>query len=173
MAVKKQQHEHNLRNPAKKTDYVKWSNTYSVGIRELDNQHKKLLNFVNELFNHISDDEADESAHFKEVIDEVVDYVKVHFATEEKIMRAINFPGYAEHKKAHEAFVLSILKTVRDFENGKRLVLINFTNFLRNWILSHIAIIDVKYSNYLKRMANRKTGSNVLTFFISVFCRLR
>jgi hemerythrin len=132
-----------------------------MGIKLIDDQHKGLLELVNELFNHSTGNEAEERAYFKEVIGQAVDYVKVHFATEEKYMLATKFPGYEEHKKTHNDFVLAVVKSVKDFETGKRLVLVNFSRFLKDWVLGHIAVMDVKYSEYFRKIASRKTNGKL------------
>jgi hemerythrin len=142
-------------------EHVKWSKTYSMGIKLIDDQHKGLLELVNELFSHSTGDEAAERAYFKVVIGQAVDYVKVHFATEEKYMLATKFPGYEEHKKKHEDFILTVVKSVKDFESGKRLVLVNFSRFLKDWILGHIAVMDVKYSEYFKKIASLKADGKL------------
>jgi hemerythrin len=142
-------------------EHVKWSNTYSMGIKIIDDQHKGLLELVNELFNHSTGNEADERAYFKIVIGQAVDYVKVHFATEEKYMLATQFPDYEEHKKTHNDFVLAVVKSVKDYEAGKRLVLVNFSRFLKDWVLGHVAVMDMKYSEYYKKIATRKADGKL------------
>jgi hemerythrin len=132
-----------------------------MGIKIIDDQHKGLLELVNELFNHSTGNEADEREYFKEVIEQAVDYVKVHFSTEEKYMLATKFPGYEEHKKVHKDFVLEVVKSVKDFESGKRLVLVNFSRFLKDWVLGHVAVMDVKYSEYFKKIATRKADGKL------------
>ncbi|MDR1107237.1 MAG: bacteriohemerythrin [Treponema sp.] len=144
-----------------KSELVKWSATYSVGIKLIDDQHKGLLNLVNDLFNHVSSDEATERAYFQKVIQTAVNYVKVHFATEEKIMLATKFPGYAEHKKAHDTFVLTVVDNIRDFEAGKKFTLAGFTRFLKDWVLTHIAIMDKQYFTYFKNIATRKSDGRL------------
>jgi hemerythrin len=138
-----------------KVEHVKWSNSYSLGIKVIDDQHKGLLEFVNELYNHATGNEADERMYFSMVIHQAVDYIKVHFASEEKILTATKYPGYKEHKKCHDDFTLTVIKSVKDFEAGKRLVLITFSRFLRDWILSHIAVVDRKYAEYFRQIATR------------------
>ncbi|MDR0442409.1 MAG: bacteriohemerythrin [Treponema sp.] len=152
---------HHIHHPHHKAQHVKWSDSYSMGIKLIDDQHKGLLEFVNELFNHASGNEAEERVFFKTVIGQAVDYIKVHFATEEKYMLATKFPGYAEHKKTHEEFVLTVVQSVKDFESGKRLVLTNFAKFLKDWVLSHVAVMDVKYSHYFKKIATRKDNGKL------------
>ena len=151
----------NLYQSAQTIVYVRWNPSYSLGIKQIDDQHKRLLGFVNDLYNHALDDETDKREFFKAIIGQVVDYIKKHFAIEEKVMLATQFPGYYIHKMAHEEFVLTVVKTVKDFEAGKRLVLTNFSNYLRNWILSHIAIVDVKYCDYIKKIAARNTDGKL------------
>lgn len=144
-----------------KSELVKWSGTFSVGIKLIDDQHKELLNLVNDLFNHVSGNEASERAYFQKVIQIAVNYVKVHFATEEKIMLATKFPGYQEHKKAHDTFVLTVVDNIRDFQEGKKFSLAGFTKFLKEWVLTHIAIMDKQYFTYFKRIATRKADGKL------------
>jgi len=137
-------------------ELVKWSNNLSCGVKLIDDQHKGLVDLVNEMFNHINGNEVQERNYFNRVIQEAVKYVKVHFATEEKIMVATNFSGYAQHKKEHDNFVMTVVKNVKDYEAGKRFTLITFTRFLKEWILSHIAVMDKQYFEYFKSIASRK-----------------
>ena len=143
------------------TELVKWSSTFSVGIKLIDDQHKGLLDLVNEMYNHISGNEAAEQRYFETVIQEAIKYVKIHFATEEKIMLATKFQGYAEHKRAHDAFSLTVVNTIRDYEAGKKTALAAFTKFLKEWILTHIAIMDKQYFNYFRKIASRKEDGSL------------
>jgi hemerythrin len=143
------------------TNLINWSPTFSVGIRLIDNQHRELLNLTNDLFKHCVGDEQAERAYFQKVIQEAVNYVKVHFATEETIMIKTRFEGYREHKREHDAFVLTVLDQVKDFNGGKKFNLINFTKFLKEWVLTHIAVSDKLYFEYFKRIATRKANGKL------------
>ena len=146
---------------SKKDNHVTWSDNYSMGIKIIDDQHKGLLDFVNELFNHSSGREDEERAYFKDVIQVVVSYIKSHFATEEKYMLTTKFPGYIQHKKVHDDFILTVVKSIKDFEAGKRLVLEKFAYFLKDWVLSHVAGQDVLYAQYFKKIATRKADGKL------------
>jgi len=143
------------RSHSKSNKHVSWFDHYSMGIKLIDDQHKGLINFVNDLFNHSTGKEDEERAYFKDVIQIAVSYAKNHFATEEKYMLATKYQNYAEHKKVHDKFILTIIKTVKDFESGKRLVLERFAYFLKEWILSHVAGMDILYAQYFKKIASR------------------
>jgi len=141
--------------------HVVWSNSYSLGIKVIDDQHKGLLDLVNDLFSHATGNEYEERIYFKEVIQEAVQYVKTHFTTEEKILIAGKFPEYAGHKKAHDEFVLTVIQTAKDYEAGKRYTLEKFAYFLKDWILSHIAVMDTQYVQYFKKIAALKTDGSL------------
>jgi hemerythrin len=155
------QSNHHIHQAHHKVEHVKWSNSYSMGIKLIDDQHKGLLELVNELFNHSTGNEDAERLYFKVVIGQAVDYIKIHFATEEKYMLATKFPGYEEHKKAHNDFVLTVVNSAKSFEAGKRLVLCNFSRFLRDWVLGHIGVMDVRYSEYFRKIATRKADGKL------------
>jgi len=76
-------------------------------------------------------------------------------------MIATKYPGYPEQKKAHDEFTLKVVNSVRDFEAGKRLVLVKLANFLKEWLLSHIAIMDIQYADYFKGIATRKADGKL------------
>jgi len=139
-----------------KNELITWSSKFECGIKLIDNQHKELVELVNEMFNHVTGNDLQEHNYFNRVINDAVSYVKTHFATEEKLMLATKFDGYAEHKKEHDTFVLAVVENINDYKAGKRLTLSTFTRFLKDWVLSHIALVDKKYFEYFKKVATRK-----------------
>jgi hemerythrin len=145
----------------KSVEIVTWSDRLSCGIKLIDDQHKGLVELVNDMFNHATGNSIQEHDYFNIVIQEVVKYVKVHFATEEKIMIATNFSGYTEHKKAHDGFILAVVENINDYKAGKRLTLSAFTKFLKDWVLSHIAMMDKQYFEYFKKIATRKADGKL------------
>ena len=138
------------------SELITWNSTFSCGIKLIDDQHRVLVGLVNDMFNHVSGNDEQEDAYFDKVIKEVVTYIKVHFATEEKIMLYTRFAGYAEHKKEHDNFVLAVIKNIQSYIAKERFTLLSFTKFLKDWILSHIAIMDKQYFEYIKKIATRK-----------------
>jgi len=152
------------------TNLVTWSSTFSVGVRTIDEQHKGLLDLVNDMYNHVVGDDAAERAYFKQVIHKAIDYVKVHFSTEEKILKAVKFQGFAEHKRAHDSFILKVVDNVRDYEDGKKGTLVSFTHFLKDWILTHIAVMDKQYFDFFKQIATRKDDGRLSITAADIAC---
>ena len=144
-----------------KSELVSWSSTFAVGIKLIDDQHKGLLDLVNDMFNHVIGNEAEERVYFYNVIQKAIQYIKIHFATEEKIMIATKYAGYREHKRTHDSFIVTVINSQRDFEAGKRFSLTTITKFFKEWILTHIAIMDRQYFRYLRKIASRKTNGKL------------
>ena len=141
---------------AKESELLVWSATYACGIKVIDDQHKHLFDVVNDMFTHVTGNEAEERIYLNDILQKAVKYIRVHFGTEEKIMATTKFSGLAEHKKAHENFILTVADNLKNLASGKRLTLIFFSRFLKNWILSHVAVMDKQYFDHLRMIATRK-----------------
>ncbi len=90
---------------------VHWEESYKIGIKEIDAQHKKLFDLVNKLY------DLEDNANIKEEIREILyafrDYTIVHFKNEEKYMKSIAYPALNEHKKIHEHIIDSLAQVIR------------------------------------------------------------
>ncbi|MDR0569552.1 MAG: bacteriohemerythrin [Spirochaetaceae bacterium] len=132
--------------------FIKWEERYAVGIALIDEQHKQLIDLTNALYAACRQGEAVARMHFGDALRSAVDYVAFHFSTEEQIMERIRYPDFLAHKREHENFVKKVLKDKKDFEEGKSFVSHGFVRFLRDWILSHIAVSDKLFVDYIMRL---------------------
>jgi hemerythrin len=132
-----------------KSVFIEWDQRYSVGIPKIDDQHKELVRLTNELYDSCMLDDEAMTAQFKSTLSSLVHYVTEHFGAEERLLQRVGYPHYAEHKKEHESFVKKMLDDMKLFRDGKAFVPNNFVRFLRDWTLSHIAVSDKQYSEFL------------------------
>ena len=138
---------------------VVWQNSFSVGMKLIDEQHQELIKFTNRLFASCmqGQERSRSKSIFLDIIHECVDYVGYHFGTEEKVMERVNYPDYKEHKKEHTEFVREVFNQVEEFNSRKRNASLAFVYFLRDWVLHHIAVSDKKMGDYILGM--QKSGA--------------
>ena len=138
-----------------KVELIKWVPSFCSGIKKVDDQHKELVNLINNMFNHSSGDAKKEREYFTSIVHQLIEYVKLHFQTEEKLMIATKFPDYHEHKAEHDSFTLHVISVVKNYTGNNRLTLLDITKFLKDWVLSHVAVMDQKYFVYFRKIAVR------------------
>lgn len=129
--------------------YFIWDDKYSVGVKEIDAQHKKLVDLVNELHEAMKQGKGKEM--LSKVLDSLINYTASHFATEEKYMTKFNYPQYPTHKAEHEKLVKKVLSLQSDFNTGKAVLTLDIMNFLKDWLVNHIQGTDKKYGPFLNQ----------------------
>jgi hemerythrin-like metal-binding protein len=120
--------------------FFAWKETMSVGSQIIDRDHRKLVNYLNEMH------EAMMAGHGKDIVGQILEklvaYTKEHFAREEIVWKAGHYAKFAQHKKEHE----DLLKTVTDFhakyKAGTSSLSVDVMNFLRDWLKNHIIKSD-------------------------------
>lgn len=125
-----------------------WNDSLSTGIREVDEQHKKLLAMINDL--GIAMKERKTAAELGRVISGLKDYTVRHFTLEEVYFRQHGYPDAAAHVAEHRDFVEKVEGYNRDLKEGKLFLGLEVMNFLSDWLIKHIKGSDQRYAPYLK-----------------------
>ncbi len=84
-------------------EIIEWSSQYSLGLDEIDEQHKSLLDLINRIWKSIVY-RCDQKIIFS-LVEELEKYTLAHFAAEETFMRVTGYPDFDAHKKEHHKFV--------------------------------------------------------------------
>ncbi len=126
---------------------IHWRNTYSLGIGLIDEQHKKLLEILNELY------EAHKIGTGKDLVnsslEKLVEYTCYHFQAEEDMLRENNYPNLQDHIEEHNEFKKKITGFLDDSSKGNLLLSIKTIDYLKDWTINHILGTDKEYSDYL------------------------
>ena len=121
-----------------------WNNKYSVGVSVIDEQHKPIIDLLNELHKSI------ESIDIKSVAKRSLEYTKTHFAFEEELMSRYKYDLLTEHKGQHDRFINMILAFINNIESNSAKV--NARMVLVRWFIDHITsnAMDKKLGVFLK-----------------------
>jgi hemerythrin len=125
---------------------IKWKAEYSVGNDLLDRQHHKIIDLLNYLHSAIR---QKESISASSILLELIHYTRTHFADEESLMEKNSFPDCHSHKIAHERLIQKTRK-INELKNSvSGDISLDLFQFLKQWWLSHILEVDMKYKGYL------------------------
>jgi hemerythrin len=126
---------------------MQWSTSLSVHVAEIDAQHQRLVEMINDL------NEAMKEGRGREIIGRIVDglisYTATHFATEEEYFSRFGYPGSAAHALEHRAFVNRVAEFRQGFEEGRLGLSVSVMNFLGTWLREHILGSDKEYVPFL------------------------
>lgn len=126
--------------------YIEWNNSYSVKIMEIDNQHKKLVQMINELHEAMSKGKSKDI--LSPLLDNLASYTIEHFSLEEYYMDKFQYNNASIHKKEHLDFISKVKTYQENLKDGKFLLSVQIMNFLRDWLLNHIMGTDQKYAQF-------------------------
>jgi len=124
-----------------------WGPMLAVGVKEIDDQHQKLVQMANELNDAMRDGQGREA--LGKILKELVRYTSYHFATEERLMDQHKYAQSAEHKKQHKDLVHTVTELVAKFEKGDAALSTEVMNFLREWLMKHILNTDKAFAKDL------------------------
>ncbi len=126
---------------------IQWSETYSVGVPALDEDHKRLIDIINRADAAYAERESADS-----IINELEDYARYHFAREEDLLVEAGYAELAEHKREHSDFIAwldAVQKTSRYAPEANFDIAKTAGDFLKDWLITHILATDMKYKRTL------------------------
>ena len=149
---------------------MKWLPEYNTGIDVIDDQHKRILDYINELQ---SVDVISDRARIKEILDNIIDYTQSHFTFEESLQEEANYKYRVPHKRVHDLFIKRIEGYRKNFEDGKSIEN-ELSEVLAKWLINHIQHDDADYVGAVKHNMmgiihenEKKKGKNWFQRFFS------
>ena len=125
--------------------FMKWDDSFSVNIREIDLQHQKLIGMINEFYEHVG---KNSGQAFRTLLDSLVEYTEYHFSTEEKYFKRYKYPEASSHLEMHNIFTEKVLDVRDRLNQGEFVISLGITTFLRDWLTHHIKETDKGYSKF-------------------------
>lgn len=124
-----------------------WDNGLSVHVKEIDEDHRRLVDLFN-IFGHAVA-EGDARNYIEAVLEELISLTVWHFRHEERLMLKHGYEGLAEHKAEHAQLIESVRALQQKFLQGSGPLASEDIEFLEHWLTEHIYVADMQMGSYL------------------------
>jgi len=134
--------------------YMEWTHDLESGIPVIDAQHKRIIDFINELADACLSGNPNET---RQVMDGLLDYTVTHFEFEESLQEKAGYPFLKAHRRVHEIFMKKVAEIRSRSAQGEN-VAQELLNLLNGWLISHIKGEDRDYIESVKTITG--SGNN-------------
>jgi len=124
--------------------YWAWDSSLETGIETIDNQHRQIIGYINDLYTAHKGGNTDQ---ITKVLMGLLNYTATHFTFEEKLLEKIGYPLTDSHKKIHANFISDVDDYVERHVNGED-ICIPLLADLKLWLDNHIRVDDAEYTPY-------------------------
>jgi len=127
-----------------------WGRVLSVGVDEIDEDHRKLVNIFNILKHSVMERESPD--YLAAVLEELLNCTVWHFSHEERLMLKYRYEGIDEHKADHQELIKSAKELQREILQADKPLADEHIEFLERWLTEHILTADMRLGSYLSQM---------------------
>lgn len=129
---------------------MEWNESFVLGIEEIDEQHKMIVEHFKMLSDAVRD--AREQEVLADMAKFMVEYAQFHFKTEERYMKQFAYPDMAEQISEHEQFSRDAIDLQSKISGGgnTHVLAVELTGKMFRWVFQHIRDHDRKMAQYIK-----------------------
>lgn len=126
---------------------ISWREEFSIGVKEIDEQHMKLFEIANRAYELLKDEWRDDKYDgIVRILDELKEYTVYHFRFEEAYQMSIKYPKFLSHKIMHDDFIEKINSVdLEKVDENQGQYLLEILDFVVKWIQEHILGQDKKF----------------------------
>lgn len=125
---------------------IVWDEGFSVGVSEMDRQHRRIIDLINSLIEK-QDIEVD-SEIISDILAKMLEYAHEHFRREEQYMLESGYPDYSRQREEHNEFRKRTPSFSIDVIRGKATIPKDILIYLKEWWVNHILNADMKYKDF-------------------------
>jgi hemerythrin-like metal-binding protein/PAS domain S-box-containing protein len=126
--------------------WVTWLPEFMTGHPLLDLQHQKLIQAHNRMVRAATAEGGEASA--SKALDQLVDLVRSHFATEERLMAETAYPNLREHQGVHAHLLQQAQDLARKIQKGEASFTPAVLYFLEDWTTCHLRMEDAELARH-------------------------
>ncbi|MCW7755314.1 bacteriohemerythrin [Desulfobotulus sp. H1] len=125
-----------------------WDDSLNVRVQNIDEQKRKIVEHINKIY--VKHMEKAEPRVLFDLINELGEGLRIHFALEEKIMQQQGYPELVDHRKLHKLFIRKTLNIRRALADSPENVKAESLAYLGEWFLNHIRTDDQRFAPYAR-----------------------
>lgn len=133
---------------------LEWSEEFSVGVEQMDEEHIALFAIFNDICAAV--EEGRPSKETEALLRILLNQTREHFASEERLLASSGFPGFTEHADHHRQLNTLLNKYIQHFDRRDAGGAENLLSFLRQWLTGHIRHEDQSYGAWLNSQPSLK-----------------
>ena len=126
---------------------IKWDDSYSVGIKVIDKQHKHFVGLLNDLYECL---ELNKTSKIPDIIKDLTSYAENHFKMEEEYFEKFHYVDAEVHKAAHD-LMREKVKAFNNRHDDPKALGFDVLYFMEKWLLIHFKSMDKKYVETFKQ----------------------
>lgn len=128
---------------------IVWNASLMTGVEVIDEQHKILVNMINEASDRLSEQSGREV--LEQIVLDLMGYALYHFDTEEELMIENQYDELAKNQHFHEhrTFSTTVSELQQDIRQGKLISREDILTFLNHWLINHILHTDQQLGQFL------------------------
>jgi len=120
-----------------------WKEEYSIGLKTIDEQHKKFIVLLNDLSQALLQKDSKET--LTQIFNGLEEYGKQHLAFEEECFKKFDYSGESDHSIEHQTFRERVKRLKQELQNGDELLAVKTLDFMESWLIEHILVSDAAY----------------------------
>lgn len=124
-----------------------WKKEYSVYVEAIDDQHKQLVEILNELIDGMMNGKTKDI--LEPILNKLIEYTVQHFKDEEEYFDKIDYPQKDEHIEEHRKLIADVEKFKDEYTAGKIGITIELMRYLKEWLINHISGTDKELGKLL------------------------
>lgn len=117
---------------------VEWRDGFKIGVNQVDAEHRHLFVLVKAL----------EVNNVQDTLNELLEYVVVHFTHEQEIMEHSGYPDFRAHLALHESFSSHVAEFLSNNDDWTEDRVNELRRFLNKWLVGHILTHDLRFGRW-------------------------
>ncbi len=137
-----------VRSDTESMELIAWDDTLALGEAEIDDQHHRFIDRLNDYFRQMMQGHA--AAAAEEMADMLQDYVATHFADEESLMARTGYPRLEQHRASHRTFTAQCEQLCRTAAAGEQGAARSLFHAVADWVRNHVCREDRAFAAFLR-----------------------